>query len=71
MRASKKPVDELTLAEVADGRINSSATLASTGVTDGPLESNRKKRANEIVDGLDAAARAITLVGALRDRQLV
>jgi electron transfer flavoprotein beta subunit len=71
MRASKKPVEELTLSDVSDGRINSISNMPSTGVTDGPLESNRKKRANEIVDGPDAAARAITLVGALRDRQLV
>jgi electron transfer flavoprotein alpha/beta subunit len=71
MRASKKPVEELTLADASNGRINSAATLPNTGVADGPLESNRKKRANEIVDGPDAAARAITLVGALRDRQLV
>ncbi|HEV2909431.1 MAG TPA: hypothetical protein VGX02_09165, partial [Candidatus Eremiobacteraceae bacterium] len=71
MRASKKTVQELTLADASDGRINSTATIPTTGVADGPLESNRKKRANEIVDGPDAAARAITLVGALRDRQLV
>jgi electron transfer flavoprotein beta subunit len=71
MRASKKPVEELTLADASNGRINSTATIPTTGVADGPLESNRKKRANEIVDGPDAAARAITLVGALRDRRLV
>jgi len=71
MRASKKPIEELLLAEVADGRINSTAPLPSTGATDGPLESNRKRRLNETVDGPDAAARAITLVSALRERQLV
>lgn len=71
MRASKKPVEELTLSDVSDGRINSVSNMPTTGVVDGPLESNRKKRANEIVDGPDAAARAITLVSALRDRQLI
>ncbi len=71
MRASKKPIEEVSLADVSDGRINSTAPLPTTGASDGPLESNRKKRANEIVDGPDAAARAMTLVAALRERQLV
>ena len=71
MRASKKPIEEVTLADVSDGRMNSTAPLPMTGASDGPLESNRKKRANETVDGPDAAARAMTLVAALRERQLV
>ena len=71
MRAAKKPIEELTLAEASDGRINSAAPLPTSGSLDGPLESNRKKRANEIIEGPDAASRAITLVSALRERNLV
>ena len=71
MRAAKKTVEELTLADVSDGRINSTATLPTSGAIDGPLESNRKKRINEIIDGPDAGSRAITLVSALRERNLV
>jgi electron transfer flavoprotein beta subunit len=71
MRASKKPIEEVSLVDVSDGRINSTAPLPTTGASDGPLESNRRKRSNEIVDGPDAAARAMTLVAALRERQLV
>jgi len=71
MRAAKKPIEELALADVSDGRINSTASLPTSGAVDGPFESNRKKRANEMVDGPDAASRAITLVAALRARNLV
>jgi electron transfer flavoprotein beta subunit len=71
MRAAKKPIEVLTLADASDGRINSTAPLPTSGALDGPLESNRKKRANEIVEGPDAAARAITLVSTLRERNLV
>ena len=63
MRASKKPIEEVLL--------DYPAPLPSTGATDGPLESNRKRRLNETVDGPDVTARAITLVSALRERQLV
>ena len=66
MRASKKPIEELSLAGA-----RAPSPLPTTGAIDGPLESNRKKRANEIVEGPDAEARAITLVAALRERQLV
>jgi electron transfer flavoprotein alpha/beta subunit len=61
MRVSKKPIEEMSLA----------APLPSTGAIDEPLESNRKRRLNEMVEGPDAAARAVTLVSALRERQLV
>jgi electron transfer flavoprotein beta subunit len=66
MRASKKPIEELSLAD-----IGAPSPLPTTRALDGPLESNRKKRANEIVEGPDARSRAITLVAALRERQLV
>jgi len=71
MRAAKKPIEELTLADVSDGRMNSTAALPMSGAVDAPFESNRKKRLNESVDGPDAASRAITLVAALRGRNLV
>jgi electron transfer flavoprotein beta subunit len=66
MRATKKPIEEMSLADIA-----APEPLPTTGANDGPLESNRKKRANELVEGPDADARAITLVAALRDRQLL
>jgi electron transfer flavoprotein beta subunit len=66
MRASKKPIEELSLADAG-----APSPLPTTGALDGPLEPNRKKRANELIDGPDAQARAITLVAALRERQLV
>lgn len=66
MRASKKPIEELSLADTGVP-----LPLPVTGATDGPLESNRKKRANERVEGPDLQSRAITLVAALRERQLV
>lgn len=66
MRAAKKTLDELSLADTG-----APTPLPSTGATDGPLQSNRKKRGGEIVEGPDAASRAITLVAALRERQLV
>lgn len=71
MRAAKKPIEEFALADVSDGRISSTVPLPTTGATDGPLESNRKRRANEVVEGPDAASRAITLVSELRERSLV
>jgi len=66
MRAAKKPIEEVSLET-----IGASVPLPTTGVVDGPLESNRKKRANETVEGSDAQSRAITLVSALRERQLI
>jgi electron transfer flavoprotein beta subunit len=66
MRASKKPIEELTLADAG-----APSPLPTTGASDGPLESNRKRRANELIEGPDAQARAITLVAALRERLLV
>ena len=71
MRAAKKPIETFGLADVADSRQGATAGLPSTGAIDGPLESNRKRRLNESVEGPDAAARAITLVSALRERALV
>jgi electron transfer flavoprotein beta subunit len=71
MRASKRQIEEIALDDLSDGRVNSTAPLPTTGATDGPLESNRKRRLNEIIDGPDADARAITLVSALRERELV
>jgi electron transfer flavoprotein beta subunit len=66
MRAAKKPIEAMSLAQ-----IGAPVPLPTTGAIDGPLESNRKKRVNEVVDGPVAAARAITLVSALRERRLV
>lgn len=66
MRASKKPIEELSLADAG-----APTPLPMAGAIDGPLESNRKKRANELVEGPDAQTRAITLVAALRERQLI
>jgi electron transfer flavoprotein beta subunit len=66
MRASKKPIEELSLADAG-----APTPLPTSGALDGPLESNRKKRANEVIEGSDAQTRAITLVAALRERQLI
>jgi len=66
MKAAKKPTESVTLADVG-----CALPLRATGATDGPLESNRSKKAMEVVEGPDAATRAITLVGALRDKQAI
>src|SRR5262249_36834550 len=70
MRASKKPVEALTASDLSEARAALSA-ITSPGVTGGPLESNRKRRLNELVEGDDSAGRAITLASALRERHLV
>ena len=66
VKASKKTIESLMLTE-----IGCEAPLPSTGVTDGSLESARSRKSMEIVDGPDAATRAITLVAALRDKHAV
>ncbi|MBV8366926.1 MAG: hypothetical protein JO194_10570 [Candidatus Eremiobacteraeota bacterium] len=71
MRASKRPIDTQTTVELADARSRLPLPALSSGATDGPFESNRKRRLNEVVDGPDAQARAITLASALRERHLV
>ncbi|HZV79049.1 MAG TPA: hypothetical protein VFF60_05470 [Candidatus Binatus sp.] len=70
MRASKKPVELLSASDLSDARAGLSAAPA-IGAADGPLESNRKRRLNEVIDGDDPPARAITLASALRERHLV
>ena len=71
MRGAKKPVETIGLAALASALPSPSGPLPSTGASNGPLESNRKRRLNEAIDGPDASARAITLVSALRERELV
>jgi electron transfer flavoprotein beta subunit len=71
VRASRKPVDVLSASDLSEARAALSAAPTTTGAADGPLESSRKRRLNEVVDGADPAARAITLASALRERQLV
>jgi len=66
MRASKKSVETVTLAD-----IKCELPLPSASVIDASLESNRGKKGMEVVEGDDASSRALTLVGALRDRQAV
>jgi electron transfer flavoprotein beta subunit len=66
MRASKKPVESLTLDAIGCGE-----PLPTTGVTDGPLESDRGRKGMEVIEGDDAASRAVTLIGALRERRAV
>jgi len=66
IKASKKPIESLSLADV--GCIG---PLPTIGAVDGPLESARAKKGMEIVEGFDAATRAITLVAALRDKRAV
>lgn len=63
MKAAKKVVVSLSLSDVG-----CEPPLASAGALDGPLESNRAKKGVEVVEGGDASARAITLVGALRGK---
>jgi electron transfer flavoprotein alpha/beta subunit len=71
MRASKKPIEVLTASDVSEVRAALPSAVSTSGVADGPLESNRKRRLNEIIDGEDPTARAITLASALRERHLV
>jgi electron transfer flavoprotein beta subunit len=66
MRAAKKPVERLSLEQ-----IGCEIPLPTSGVVDGALESNRAKKSAEVVEGLDAAARAVTLIGALREKQAI
>jgi electron transfer flavoprotein beta subunit len=66
IKASKKTIESLTLADVG-----CDVPLPSTGAADGTIESARTKKSMEIVEGSDAAARAITLVAALRDKHAV
>jgi electron transfer flavoprotein beta subunit len=66
MKAAKKPIAMLSLSE-----IGCELPLPMTGAFDGALESARSRKGMEVVDGPDAATRAITLVAALRDKQAV
>ena len=66
MKAAKKAQQTLTLADVG-----CQVPLATTGAVEGPLESDRGKKAMEVVDGDDAATRARALIASLRDRQAV
>jgi len=66
VKAAKKAIESLTLSDVG-----CSVPLPSTGAIDGPLESARAKKGMEVVEGFDAATRAITLVAALRDKRAV
>ena len=66
MRAAKKPIETVSLADVG-----CASPLPTTGAVDGGVESARGKKAMEVVEGGDAAARAITLVAALREKQAV
>jgi electron transfer flavoprotein beta subunit len=66
MKAAKKPIETLSLSD-----IGCALPLPTTGAADGALESARSKKGMEVVDGLDAATRAIMLVAALREKQAV
>jgi len=66
IKASKKPIESLTLAEIGCG-----VPLPSSGAVDATIESARSKKSMDVVDGPDAATRAITLVAALRDKRAV
>jgi electron transfer flavoprotein beta subunit len=66
MKASKKTPLIVSLADVG-----CEMPLATTGAIEGPLESNRGKKGMEIVEGDEASTRAITVIGALRERQAV
>lgn len=64
MKAAKRTPELFTLAD-----IGSELPLPGTGVADGPLESAHGKKGMEIIDGTDAPTRAITLIGALREKR--
>jgi electron transfer flavoprotein alpha/beta subunit len=66
MKSAKKASESVTLAD-----IGCQVPLPSTGADEGPLESNRGKKGMEVVDGDEAAARAITVIAALRERLAV
>ena len=66
MKAAKRVPTLLSLDE-----IGCPLPLPTTGAVDGPLESARGRHIGEIIDGPDAASRAISLVAALREKQAI
>ena len=63
MRASKQPIESVTLAE-----IGCETPLPATGATDGAFTPARSKKTMGLVEGIDAGERAVTLISVLRER---